>query len=286
MQKSVTEHQMNSTAIPGLVSVIMPAFNAEPFIEEAIQSVIHQTYHDWELIIINDGSTDRTGEIVESFNDPRIFYISKQNEGVSAARNMGLQRMRGEFVCFLDADDVLTSNSIKDRMAIFLKRPDVDFVDGSVIVTKRDLRDYRLTWTPSFEGAPHKELIRLRDTCFITISWMIRTRAIGETRFHVGLSHCEDLWFLIDIAANRLYTFTPEAILYFRRTGNSAMSNLEGLGKGYLALRNNLKQKKYCLSRFDHLVLKWKINKIMFLSFAAEGRLLKATVFVIKNSFR
>src|SRR5687767_1726855 len=99
-----------------LVSIIMPAFNAEKFIEAAIQSVLDQTYSNIELIIINDGSSDRTEEKIFKFNANCIRYFKQENKGVSAARNQGLENMRGDFFCFLDADDIYPLNSIASRM--------------------------------------------------------------------------------------------------------------------------------------------------------------------------
>ena len=272
--------------IDGMVSIIMPAYNAESFISEAIQSVVTQSYRNWQLIIINDGSTDRTEEIISRFVDARIVYVRTTNNGVSAARNAGLEKSVGQFICFLDSDDVLTPTSLEERVNIFRMRPDVDFVDGSVIVTKREIQDVVRIWTPSFQGPPFSELVALRDTCFVTISWMIRERAIRQTRFRVGLSHCEDLLFLIDAAYGRTYTYTTKPVLYFRRTGESAMANLEGLGNGYFDMYDAITKKKFGISFAQRVLLKWKISKIMFLSFAAQKRPFRGFSFVICNIFR
>lgn len=91
----------------GLVSIIIPCYNAEKYIEETIVSVINQTYSNWELIIVNDGSTDNSFAIVKEFaeKDKRISFIEKSNSGVSDSRNKGLEKSKGDFIAFLDADD-------------------------------------------------------------------------------------------------------------------------------------------------------------------------------------
>lgn len=89
----------------GLVSVIMPAFNAEGFIAKAIESLLQQSYTAWELIVINDGSTDRTAEMVSQFSDTRIKLFHQPNQGEGAARNAALDKAEGEYLAFLDADD-------------------------------------------------------------------------------------------------------------------------------------------------------------------------------------
>src|SRR5574344_1285690 len=91
------------------ISVIMPAYNTEKYIGEAIESILSQTYQNQELIIINDGSSNRTKEIVENYkkNDSRIILINKTNQGVAAARNDALSIASGDWICILDSDDYL-----------------------------------------------------------------------------------------------------------------------------------------------------------------------------------
>ena len=89
-----------------LVSVIMPSYNTEKYIAESIESVLKQTYHNWELIIIDDCSTDNTIEIIKSFNDGRIRLLrNEKNSGAAVSRNYGLREARGKWIAFLDSDD-------------------------------------------------------------------------------------------------------------------------------------------------------------------------------------
>ena len=97
-----------------LVSVIMPAYNVEKYIGEAIQSVLNQTYKNFELIIFDDGSTDKTWEIIQSFNDSRIIAIRhQQNKGVAEARNTALKIAKGKWVALIDSDDVWLSDRLE-----------------------------------------------------------------------------------------------------------------------------------------------------------------------------
>lgn len=89
----------------GLISIIMPVYNAEQYLADTINSVINQTYKDFELVAVNDGSTDQSLNILRRFNDERIIVIDKENTGVSDTRNVGINAANGEYVCFLDADD-------------------------------------------------------------------------------------------------------------------------------------------------------------------------------------
>lgn len=99
-----------------LVSVIMPCYNAAGFISAAIQSVLDQTYTNFELIIVNDGSTDKSEEEIKKFDDKRIRYFRQENKGQCMASNFGISQARGEYIKFFDADDVLGSEHLEAQM--------------------------------------------------------------------------------------------------------------------------------------------------------------------------
>ena len=102
-----------------MISIIMPAYNAALYIKEAITSVLNQTYQDWELIIIDDHSTDETTHLIEHFSemDSRILYIiNKTNLGVAAARNKGISIATGEWIAFLDSDDCWHPEKLKKQI--------------------------------------------------------------------------------------------------------------------------------------------------------------------------
>ena len=116
-------------------SVIVPAYNVEAFVGEAIESVLRQSVSDWELIIVDDGSTDATASIVHRFTDPRIHFIRQENAGVSAARNRGIAAARGAYFAFLDADDRLRPTALERLSAGFEGAPEacVAYGNGSII---------------------------------------------------------------------------------------------------------------------------------------------------------
>ncbi len=91
-----------------LISVVIPLYNKEPYIKRAIDSILAQKIQDYEIIVIDDGSTDKSAEVVKSFPDPRIRLIQQENAGVSAARNRGIEEAKAELIAFLDADDEWT----------------------------------------------------------------------------------------------------------------------------------------------------------------------------------
>lgn len=98
------------------VSVITPTYNRAKTIGKAINSVLAQTHHDWELIIVDDGSTDNTKDIVLAYNDPRIIYVQQQNGGPAKARNFGMSKAHGKWVMYLDSDDELLPQCIETML--------------------------------------------------------------------------------------------------------------------------------------------------------------------------
>ena len=97
-----------------LVSVIIPVYNREKFLAEAIDSVLAQTYRPIEIIVIDDGSTDKSGEIARSYAETK--YIYQDNQGVSVARNIGVDAAQGEFLAFLDSDDMWLHNKLETQI--------------------------------------------------------------------------------------------------------------------------------------------------------------------------
>jgi len=118
---------------PGLVSVIIPAYNQGHYLDQAVQSVLGQTYPDFEIIIVDDGSTDNTASIGCSYNAPHIHYVRQENQGLSAARNTGLRFAQGEFISYLDSDDLFLPDKLKLLMEAFETHPEFGFVAGQAI---------------------------------------------------------------------------------------------------------------------------------------------------------
>jgi glycosyltransferase involved in cell wall biosynthesis len=107
---------------PPFFSIVMPVYNREKLIGIAVESVLQQTFVDWELIIIDDGSTDNTKDIIKGFKDERIKYHYQVNQERSIARNNGISKAKGEFICFLDSDDYYLNNHLQSLHDFILKR--------------------------------------------------------------------------------------------------------------------------------------------------------------------
>lgn len=114
-----------------LISVIIPVYNCEKYLSQAIESVIAQTYQPLEIIVIDDGSTDASAEIVKGFGSA-VQYCSQVNSGTAAARNRGIELAKGDFFAFLDADDLWVEDKLTLQMAAFINNPNLDVVFGQV----------------------------------------------------------------------------------------------------------------------------------------------------------
>jgi len=217
-----------------MISIIMSSYNAEKYIQTSIDSVTSQSYSNWELVIIDDGSQDQTREIIKEYKDPRIRFFYQENRGVSAARNLGLKHISGDYYCFLDADDFMPQKSLENRFKVYQNNPEAEFVDGAVHIYDRALQNKRSEWIPSHRGNPLDELISLSGKCFFGPTWMIKRNRDRVYQFHEGLTHGEDLLFYIELALHGgEYDFTDNVILHYRKGHPSAMQNLNGLEKGY-----------------------------------------------------
>ncbi len=265
-----------------LVSVIMPVYNGEKYLAQAIQSVLSQTYQQFELLVVNDGSTDGTEQTVQQFTDPRIRYFVQKNAGVSASRNMALANMKGTYFCCLDGDDVLPQNSIQSRMEVFKRSSSISFVDGLVLVFDASLQKQLYQWKPRQEGHVFRELIRLTGNCFFGPTWMVKVMPETIYRFENGMTHGEDLLFYISIANSGEYASTEDCILHYRKNEQSVMNNLTGLGKGYAVLASKLIETQGdSFTMWDQFLFQLKIRKMMFLSFCSNGDYRKAFEYVI-----
>lgn len=139
-----------------VISVIVPVYNAEHYLEECILSILHQTYHALQIILIDDGSTDHSGLICERFaeTDNRITVIHQANAGVSAARNAGMQRAIGKYIIFTDSDDALPEKAYQDLLDARVENPDL--VIGRMQCMDEDGKEVRAALDFDIQKIPTK----------------------------------------------------------------------------------------------------------------------------------
>ncbi len=193
-----------------LVSCIIPVFNGERYLGEALDSALQQSYGPLEIVAVDDGSSDGTPDVLRSYGD-RIRVLRRANGGPAAARNTGMREARGEFFAFLDADDVWHADKIRTQMARFAARPDLD-------ISVTHVRNF---WIPEL----HEEEARFREhriarptPAYLASTMLARRRTferVGEFDEALGFGH-STAWFLRARELGVAIEALPD-VLYFRR---------------------------------------------------------------------
>jgi glycosyltransferase involved in cell wall biosynthesis len=209
-----------------LVSVVMPAYNASKYIAVSIESVLNQSYKNFELIIVDDGSTDNTKEVIAGFKDERIKYFHKENGGASSARNFAVGKAEGDFIVVLDADDMIMPELICSCLDEFEKHPEADLVycDDSLIGS--DGRPMRVIEIPEY--ADRKLLIRdlfRSGYPIVPFRTCIRKSVFDKIGFYdENLSVGEDYDMMRRFVKQGLKTSHLNRALYLRRMGFESLS--------------------------------------------------------------
>jgi glycosyltransferase involved in cell wall biosynthesis len=179
-----------------IVSVIIPCFNHGKYLPVAIASVLKQSYPAWEIIVVNDGSTDNTSEIAKQYEG--LVYVYQENKGLASARNTGIRASTGKYFVFLDADDFLYENAIGDNISILEKNPAVAFVSGAH--KKVDARGNLLDDSISLVGADHYQQLLQGNYIGMHAAVMYQRWVFDEFKFQESLDVCEDYDLYLRIA--------------------------------------------------------------------------------------
>ena len=215
------------------ISVIIPAYNAERTILETIASVQQQTFSDFEMIIINDGSSDRTVEILDNVKDERLKIFSYQNSGVSVARNRGISHATGEFIAFLDADDLWTSDKLEAQLTALQQHPEAG-VAYSWTCFMREKGGSYIEKSRAFEGNVYAKLL-VTNFLHSGSNPLIRREAIESVGgFDTTLIPSEDWDFYLRLAARWSFVLVPKPQIFYRQSSGSNSSNVEKLEQATL----------------------------------------------------
>lgn len=212
-----------------LVSIVMPVYNCEQYLGEAIESVLSQSYQNWELLIVDDGATDHSPEVIDAYSqkDARIKAFHKQNEGVSKARNMALDQMHGEYVTFLDGDDVYHPDRLRRMLRVFSQNRECDIVFSRHTEFTGGWKPERPDSTGEIQVYDDDILIRvISDTRnHFMCNAMIRSNIAGKARF-APLRFAEDFCYIRDCAWHCKRMAVLDDVLYFyRRDNGNAMTS-------------------------------------------------------------
>ena len=181
-------------------SVIIPVYNSEKTIGRCIESLLNQSYNDYEIIVVNDGSTDKSQSVINSYNSPHIRYYSKSNGGVSSARNYGLSVACGEIICFIDSDDYVADNYFSALAKSFVGA-DAVFFSYKRVEPNQSKTVYHV---PSLSTDYYENLLRLTNADALGYTWVkaIKKSLIIGNKFNEHISLYEDELFTLAVLSN------------------------------------------------------------------------------------
>ena len=204
-----------------LVSVNMVVLNGELFIKEAINSILNQTFNKFELIIVDDGSTDNTAREVELFNDNRIKLIKNQvNKGIVSARNQALDLSSGEYIAILDADDISLPNRLELEVSFLNENPDFGLVGGKAELINEKGGKINRIQSLSFSAGETKVYL-LFNNCFTHSTVMYRKKILNKFRFNENTPVGEDYDIIVKIASQKKVKNLPDIIGEYRLHSNN-----------------------------------------------------------------
>ncbi len=215
------------------VSIIIPCYNAERFVVETTESVLRQTFTDWEIVFVDDGSTDRTVAIIKGYAErypQKIKYLQQKNSGSATARNTGIKNSTGELIAFLDADDVWAPDKLEKQIAFMRSSPDTDLTYTNAMViseTGKDLWAYVKTY--EFGYRPEEMYVRLLLRNFIPLSSIVVKRAILDEvgSFDASVWSSEDSDLLLRVSKKFRIQYFNETLVKYRVSATNKSQNLE-----------------------------------------------------------
>lgn len=264
-----------------LVSVILPCFNQAKYLPDALNSVLNQSYRDWECIIINDGSTDNTEEVVCEWlrKDARFKYISTSNKGPSASRNTGLNRVSGDYVQFLDGDDIIDLRKFELQIEILNETQDIALsICDYYKSTEYDLKVQipGLYITPRFRSKEYlSELIINWESklsipihCFLFKSNIFK---VNKIRFNEELKNHVDweCWMnIFNLNPEVKYLDLKLATYRFRSEGRIT-NNKKELKRGFLQAIS-IQKEKFSKNELEYELLERKFNCIKYGTYSSN----------------
>lgn len=217
-----------------LVSVVVPAYNAEDTVLQTIHSICRQTFTDFEILVIDDGSTDSTVARLQTVRDSRLQILRYPNGGLAAARNRGIEKSVGEFVSFIDADDLWTPDKLELQVQALREYPDAAIAYSWTVFIDHETRFLFAKEGCRFEGNVYAELVR---HCFIASGSNVLVRrscAVAVGGFDTAIVSAQDWDFCLRVAVRWPFAVVPRYQILYRISQGSMSANVEQAERGCL----------------------------------------------------
>jgi len=256
-----------------LISVIIPVYNRPLFLRRAVDSVFAQTYKNFELIIIDDGSTDATINVIQKYSSSKIKTIRQKHQGVSSARNKGIQISQGDFIGFLDSDDIWHPNKLEKQISFFKNHPASQICQTDEIWVRKGKRVNPKVKHKKQTGLFFKEALNL---CLVTTSSILCRKELFENvePFDKALPACEDYDLYLRILAQDIEIPLIAEALLTRYGGHKDQLSAKYWGMDRFRIKTLLKLLKTDISSENKNAVRKILNKkLKILKTGAEKRI-------------
>lgn len=261
-----------------MISIVVPLYNKEAYITEAIESILAQTFDRFEIVIVNDGSTDNSLGIAQSINDPRIKIINQRNAGVSSARNNGIKNAKFEYIAFLDADDWWDPSFLEKIFQAIVRFPNHNiFATGYNRVFENKIDTYDHSDLPKLNNVGLINYFKIIGSCdsapLNSSNIVIKKNHFYERGlFKEDLKNHEDHELFLRLCLNQKIVFINQSLSFYRKTEKLTASSLIYSANNFILYTKTIKYVNIQLNEEDKASFKSFINKFILLSFIKNYR--------------
>jgi glycosyltransferase involved in cell wall biosynthesis len=266
------------------ISVVIPVYNREKLLSNALKSCLNQTTEVFEIIVVDDGSNDNTKEVVmnfaNKFTDNNIHYIYQSNSGAQVARNKGIEFSTGDLIVFLDSDDILTNNSVECRLEYFIKNPNLGFVYGNFANT--DLKFQKLS------GYCYKDILKNLSLCPFSSIMASRKKIIEIGYLSEEFPAWQDDDFVLSMSKNYEIDYCDDNVAAF-----APLTRNDNISLNYRSafIGCKLLIEKYHNEIYNHFgykyILLWKLRLfaiyLKLIAFKTKHKLIKSTLILFNR---
>lgn len=238
-----------------LVSIIMPMYNAASQLGVCIHSILQQTYPHWELIVIDDGSTDTSVEVVKNHIDSRIKLIENtSNLGLGRRLNEAVSVSKGEFIARMDADDVMFPDRLEKQVQYLLQHPNVDALGGWAIVIDDD---YLINGTINLQLPSSFKSLVVWGSCFIHPTVMAKASWFKQNNYNPHLTRLEDYELWVRTFRTSSFALLSEPIIFYRSNGVMVKSKYVAAWKNLFSVLKNHRKAIPFLWKWQCIAISW-----------------------------
>ena len=258
-----------------LVSIILNCYNGEKYLQQALNSIEKQSYKNWELIFWDNKSTDNSKNIFQSFKNNKFrYFFSKKHTSLYKARNLAIKKSRGQFISFIDADDLWDRNKLKKQVELFLRNKQVSLIYGNLWIQNENLKKRKLYWKKDLpSGLIYKKIIK--EYCIGIITVMIKRNILSKKNaFDSKYNIIGDFDLFTRLAKKNKFMAVQAPLATYRVHGEnlSFINRTKEIDELKLWLRNN----KYKLQLFEKRFIQNKIDFRNFIYLKLKGEFIES----------